>query len=162
MFSGKLVDTIVKHSDDIMRLVIKRVREDGELKYVGSLSDSELLERGRHILGRLETWLNPSKRASLRRDYEELGKRRFEQSVPLHEAVRVLLLIRSQAIEYVMEQGFDQSSLEIHAERELEHWLASFFDVLVYHLVKGYESALRELPAVPSTPHHEPYPFWVP
>ena len=46
MFSGKLVDTIVKHSDDIMRLVIKRVREDAELKYVGSLSDSELLERG--------------------------------------------------------------------------------------------------------------------
>ena len=74
----------------------------------------------------METWLNPSKRDSLERDYEELGKRRFEQSVPLHESVRVLLLIRSQAIEYVIQQGFDQSSLEIHAERELEHWLASF------------------------------------
>ena len=162
MLSGKLVDTIVKHSDDIMRLVIKRVREDADLKYIGSLSDAELLERGRHILGRMETWVNPSKRKSLERDYEELGRRRFEQSVPLHEAVRALLLIRSQAIEYVFEQGFDQSSLEIHAERELEHWLASFFDVLVYHLVKGYEAALRELASVPSTPHHEPYPFWVP
>jgi len=44
----------------------------------------------------------------------------------------------------------------------LEHWLASFFDDLIYHLVKGYEAALRELATVPSTPHHEPYPFWVP
>ena len=162
MFSGKLVDTVVKHSDDIMRLVIKRIREDDDLKCVGSLSDSELLERGRHILGRLETWLNPSKRELLGRDYEELGKRRFEQSVPLHESVRALLLIRSTAIEFVFEQGFDQNSLEIHAERELEHWLASFFDVLVYHLVKGYEAAFRELAGIPRTPHHEPYPFWVP
>ncbi len=162
MFSGKLVDTIVKHSDDIMRLVIKRVREDPDLKYIGSLSDAELLERGHHILERMEMWLNPSKRKALERDYEELGRRRFEQSVPLHESVRALLLIRSQAIEYVFQQGFDQSSLEIHAERELEHWLASFFDVLVYHLVKGYEAALRELPTVPVRPHHEPYPFWVP
>ena len=54
MFSGKLVDTIVKHSDDIMRLVIKRIREDADLKYIGALSDSELLERGHHILERLE------------------------------------------------------------------------------------------------------------
>ena len=55
MFSGKLVDTIVKHSDDIMRLVIKRVREDPDVKFIGALSDAELLERGHHILERMDT-----------------------------------------------------------------------------------------------------------
>jgi hypothetical protein len=161
MFSGKLVDTIVKHSDDIMRLVIKRIREDADLKYIGSLSDAELLERGHHILERMEMWLNPARRKSLERDYEELGRRRFEQSVPLHESVRALLLIRSQAIEYVFQQGFDQSSWK---SMRNESWNTGWpvFRCAGLPLVKGYEAALRELPTVPVTPRHEPYPFWVP
>ncbi len=162
LLSSKLVHTISQHSDEIMRLVIKRIREDAALRNIGSLSDSELQERGSQILAKLETWLNLSKRESLGRDYEQLGKLRSEQSVPLHEAVRALHLIRNHAIEYVVEQGFDQSSMEIHAERELEHWLANFFDFLVYHLVKGYEASLHELAHLPSTRHPERYRFWVP
>ena len=160
MLSGKLVETIVQHSDVIMRRVIRRIKEDAELRYVGSLSDSELLERGRHILGGLQTWVNASQHKSLGRDYEELGRLRFQQSIPLHEAVRALLLIRNEAIEYIFEQGFDQSSMEIHAERGLEHWLANFFDFLVYHLIKGYEKSLHEPISSPRQP--ESYPFWVP
>jgi hypothetical protein len=33
--------------------------------------------------------------------------------------------------------------MQLYAEEELEHRVGRFFDILVYHLVKGYESALR-------------------
>jgi hypothetical protein len=34
--------------------------------------------------------------------------------------------------------------VEVHAEEGLEHRLDRFFDWLVYHLVRGYEEALRK------------------
>ena len=68
---------------------------------------------------------------------------RFEQEIPLHESVRGLCLLRQKTMEYVEEHIASNSSVELFAEEELERRLSYFFDLLLVHLVRGYESALR-------------------
>ncbi|HWB99439.1 MAG TPA: hypothetical protein VG672_22170, partial [Bryobacteraceae bacterium] len=75
------------------------------------------------------------------RQYERLGQERFEAAIPLHETVRAFQIVKEQIIAFVQEQMTTRTSMELYAEEELEHRLAAFFDVVVYHLVRGYESA---------------------
>ena len=84
-----------------------------------------------------------SREAELDREYEILGKTRFEEGVPLHESVRALYVIKDKMIDFVKEQGVKRDSMELYAEEELEHRVGRFFDELVIHLVRGYEGAWR-------------------
>ena len=79
----------------------------------------------------------------MRKRQEAVGRLRFEQSVPLHEAVHGLCLIKNTIIEFVEEQGIPRDTIGLYAEEELEHRLGKFFDQLIIHLVRGYESAWR-------------------
>ena len=51
--------------------------------------------------------------------------------------------MKESAIDYLREQGFTTNSVEILAENELEHELSKFYDLLTFHLVRGYEEELR-------------------
>ena len=64
--------------------------------------------------------------------------------MPLHETVRSVQILKDQMLDFVREQGVAQSSVELYAEEELEHRAGLFFDDLIYHLVRGYEGALRK------------------
>ena len=72
-----------------------------------------------------------------------MGRLRFEQSVPLHEAVHTLCLTKGTVIDFIEEQGIPRDSIGLYAEEELEHRLGKFFDQLIIHLVLGYEGAWR-------------------
>ena len=144
MLSGKLVQLIEANSDSIIHRVIHQIREDPELAQVRKLTDAELREWGRHILLRLGHWLAAGKEEELARHYETVGRARYDEGIPLHEAVHALFLLKDKMIEFVQEQAVAKTSMQLYAEEELEHRVDHFFDILVCHLVRGYESALRK------------------
>jgi hypothetical protein len=113
------------------------------MSHFRTLPEFELREWGRDILHNLGHWLAAGNEAELGRRYEELGRIRFTEHVPLAESVRGLFLLRETMIDYVQEHFFAKNSLEFCAEEELERRLGRFFDVLVCGLVRGYERALR-------------------
>jgi hypothetical protein len=45
--------------------------------------------------------------------------------------------------DFVGEQGLTKDSVELYAEEELERRVGRFFDVLVIHMARGYETAWR-------------------
>ena len=47
-------------------------------------------------------------------------------------------------ITFVLDQAAAKTFLQLYAEEELEHRVDRFFDILVCHLVRGYENALRQ------------------
>jgi hypothetical protein len=110
---------------------------------MGKLQVLELREISCELLRNLGDWLAGDNRETIARQYEEIGKKRCAEDIPLHECVRSLQIVKSETIDYVRGQGFAQTSLEIYAEEELEHRLNRFIDFLIYHLVRGYEAALR-------------------
>jgi len=143
MLSGRLVHLIEANSASIVQQVISQIRRDPELTHVSKLADAELREYGEHLLDRLGDWLSGGTEREIGDYYEDAGRLRFEEGVPLYESVRGLFLIKNKMIDFVLSQAGARTYMELYAEEELEHRVDRFFDVLVYHLVKGYEHALR-------------------
>jgi hypothetical protein len=143
MLSGKLIHLIQEHWGEITRRVLDQIRREPEMMHFHALPDIELREWGENILNNLEYWLAAGNEDDLARRYEELGRIRFVEHIPLHESVRGLCVLREQMLDFVQEHYFASNSLEFNTEEELERRLTRFFDLLVYHLVRGYERALR-------------------
>jgi hypothetical protein len=143
MLSGKLIHLIEEHWDEITRRVVEQFRCQSDLAHIRALPEMELREWGQNILHNLDHWLAAGNEDELARRYEELGRIRFTEHVPLYESVRGLCILREKMIDYVQEHFYAKNSLEFCAEEELERRLTRFFDVLLCHIVKGYERALR-------------------
>ena len=140
MLSGKLIHLIQSHHREIADRVIREIGRHPDLVHLRCLPEAELRDRGAVILEHLESWL-VSERDEIVRKQEEIGKLRFQQSVPLHEVVIGLLLIKNKMLDYLEEQGNPRDSLGLYAEEELEKRIGRFFDTLVVHSVRGYEAA---------------------
>ncbi len=155
MLSSKLIQVIEDHAEQITGRIIHQIRKDPKLREIGKLPESELQDRAREILKNLGHWLL-SKDDEIARHYERLGKIRFEESIPLHEIVLALQIIKERMIDFARNHGIADTAVQIYAEEELEYCVDRFFDHVVYHFVRGYEEALRHalhLPAGGSSIH---------
>ena len=144
MLSGRLIHLIESHFDEIAARVLADIRRDPELKQLHHLPDIELREWGQTILMNLGHWLAAGHDREVAAHYERLGQVRYEQEVPLHESVRALAILKEKILAFVEDQVMTKSAVELYAEEELEHRVGRFFDLLVFHLVRGYEGALRK------------------
>ena len=142
MLSARLIQLIETHHKELTDRVLRETWRRQDLPHILRLPEAELRERNRLLLEHLGEWLmgNEEKMSKLQ---ESLGIKRFEQSVPLHESVHALCLIKNTVIEFIEEQGIPRDTIGLYAEEELEHRLGKFFDQLIIHLVRGYERAWR-------------------
>lgn len=143
MMTNKLIQAIEDHCDQITSKAIDHIKSDPALPDISKLPRNDLEVWGRGILRHAGVWLGEEERRNLSKRYEELGRLRYYEGIPLHECVRALQLLKQETIDFIRAQGFAQSSVEIYAEEELEHRVDGFFDFLLYHLVVGYERAFR-------------------
>ncbi len=143
MLSGRLVQLIEEHWEEIACRVIEKIRQHPDLPNLAEQPDLELKEWCQDILQNLGYWLSANKGEELKRRYEVMGRIRFEESIPLHEAVLRFQILKDKIIGHVHEQGFALSPVQLYAEEELLQRVNRFFDALVYHVVCGYEHAMR-------------------
>lgn len=141
MLSTKLIRLISAHREEITARVIRRIRREARLLELGKMPEEELRDRALDIFEHLETWLTAS-RAELAKSDEQQGRRLCEEGVPLHEAVHALQIIKECMIQFAQDQRITGNTLEIHAEEELGHSSDRAFDLMIYNLVRGYESAM--------------------
>ena len=140
MVSFTLMQVLEDHWEQLSASVIRQMRSDIELKHLAALPEGELNRRAKEIMKCFGEWLKGN--GNIAQRYEEIGRTRFEQGIPLHELVRCLQMIKQRMINFVREQGAD-SAVKIFAEEELEYTIDRFFDQTVYHSVRGYEAALH-------------------
>jgi hypothetical protein len=143
MLSARLIRMISDHWEQIADRVLRQVRRDSKLLELGKLPEPEQRERAREILQSLGRWL-VSREEDLDQRSEALGRRRFEEGIPLHEVVYSLQLLRENMIQWVRDQGLVETPLELYAEEELERGSGRIFDTIIYYFVRGYERAMRE------------------
>ena len=150
MLSAKLIQLIEDHWQGITSALVHQIHNDPRLNQIGRLPEAELRDAGRNLLRNLGHWLTASKteQRMVEEHYEGIGRVRFAESIPLHECVRTLQLMKHKVVEFSRDHEFAQSTVEIYAEEELEHRLNEFFDDLIYHEVIGYEEAIRKSMAV--------------
>jgi hypothetical protein len=152
MLSGKLVQLIETHWDQITNRVLGQIRRHPNMTHIAGRPDAELREWGQMILENLGYWLTGGHEGELARAYEQLGKERFESGVPLSESVQGLCLVRENVLEFLGNHLLDKTTLDWYAEVETDRRLMRFFDVLTVHLVRGYERALRNASALAMLP----------
>lgn len=143
MVSAKFVQLIESHADQIAERVVAELRRSNRAPHIAALPETELRDSCHRVLRNLGHWLTASSEEEIARYYEERGRIRAAEGVPLHEAVYLLQLLKSRMLDYVRNQGIAQTSIDLYAEEELEHQVGRFFDAAVYHLIRGYEGALR-------------------
>jgi hypothetical protein len=142
MLSANLIRMISDHWEEIAERVLQRVRRDSKLLEFGRLPEPELRQRAREILQNLGNWM-VSREEDLAQRYEQLGRQRCEEGIPLHEVVYALHLLKECMIQYVRDAGLRQTHIELYAEEELQRGADRIFDTLVYYFVRGYERAMR-------------------
>jgi len=143
MLSGRLINLIENHQEQITASVIREMRRHRDLAHYYKLPDAELRERAQWIVEQLGYWLSGGHDTEIQLRYELLGKKRFEEDIPLHEAVRALAIIKDKTLAFAREQWMAKTAMDLYAEEELDRRVVRFFDTLTVHLVKGYENAWR-------------------
>ncbi len=144
MLSAKLVHLIEEHGEEIITRVIGQIRREPQLAHFHAALDSELREWGRDLLEHLGHWLSAGIEEDLGHRYERIGRVLCERDAPLGHCLRGLFLIREKVMDYLEEQVFSKTHVDLYAEEETERRLDRFFDLLAVHLAQGYERALRK------------------
>ncbi len=143
MLSSRLIRLVSDHWEQIAARALRQIRRDAKLHEMGSLPEADLRERAREILQNLGTWL-VSNEDEMSKRYEALGITRCREGVPLHEIGRALQIIKNCMIQYVRDQGFGISPIQIYAEEELQLGADRIFDSMIYYVVRGYERAMQQ------------------
>ena len=143
MLSGKLIRIIESHWREIAARFLRRVRQDRVLLCFGMLPESDLIARTENLLHHFGDWLAEPERVRMGQLYEEIGRLRYQEQIPLHEAVHAVHLLKDELLGFVRDQGLTQTPVDLYAEGELERRTGRFFDYLVEHMVHGYEAAMR-------------------
>jgi len=141
--SARFIRLIEDHRDQIGASAIRAIRQGPELSHMGSLPESELREWASGILTCVDCCPIAAAREDLSGRFQKVGRQRFEQAIPLHEAIRSLQILKGKIVNFVRNEGLARNSLDLYAEQELEHELGLLFDRLLYCVALGYEEALH-------------------
>jgi hypothetical protein len=144
MLSGKLIRLIEAHQQEITDRLLRDIQRHPDLVHLRQRPAAEMSERSQILLEHLGYWLAEGNEDELAHKLDTVGRIRFEEGVPLHESVHTLCLLKEKIIDFVDEQGFNPEPLELYAEEELQRRVGRFFDLLLMHLVRGYEGAWRK------------------
>jgi len=144
MVSTRLLHQIEDHADQLAARVTRVVRAEPNLKAYHSLSDHELYDRVWDLCKHLGAWLVEKPEEKIRQRYEELGRQRRFEGIPLHEVVLALVLSKDQILEFARAEGPSETSLDLYGKEELEFRISRFFDRCIYYVVRGYEESLRK------------------
>ena len=143
MLSTRLVQLIEGNWETIAGRLIREIYRHPDMQKLASRPEADIREWCRTILQDLGHLLTAKNEAEVKRRFETLGRARFEEDIPLHEGVLRLHLLKDKILGFIHDQGFTMDTLQLYAEEELTMRMGRFFDASVYHLVRGYEAAMR-------------------
>ena len=150
MLGARLLQLIQAHAGSLTNEVIMDLRTNERTPSFGRMSLSNLESRIGALFSNLGRWIGDSDESAVRVEYEDMGRRRFREGVPVSELVWVLLLTKRHLRRYIRDHGLvdfvgdrmmpdELLPLELHSIQELNYQVGVFFDRALYHLARGYE-----------------------
>ena len=107
----------------------------------------------------LGKWVGNPQEDEIRKEYEEWGRKRFREGIPLSEIVYCIILAKAHLRRFIREHGLvvfsgDRATpdelvpVQLYGIQELNYMVGEFFDRVLYHLTRGYEAAAQPSRAV--------------
>jgi len=151
MLGARLLQLIQAHAGSLTSEVITDLRTNDRTPSFRRLSLSNLESRISALYSNLGRWIGDSDESAVRLEYEEMGRQRFQEDIPISEIVYALLLTKRHLRRYIRDHGLvdfagdrmlpdELLPLELHSIQELNYQVGEFFDRALYHLARGYEA----------------------
>ncbi len=147
MISTRLIRMIEDHADELTRGLIQQLKTHPNTASYRRFPETEIHNRTYNVYKNFGAWMVGKPHEEIRRHYEDLGQRRLEEGIALHEVIYALILTKKNLLIYVNNHGLGGTALEIYGEQELVNKVDQFFNDAIYYTAVGYERALR--PAQP-------------
>jgi hypothetical protein len=152
MLVNRLIQLIENHANSLTESVLQDVLSNERTGSFRRVPVEELTPRVAALYENLSKWIGNPNQEDIRHEYEDWGRTRFRQGIPLSEIVYVLILTKKHLRKFIREHGLVTFSgdrvtpdelvpVELYSIQELNYLVGDFFDRALYHLVRGYESA---------------------
>lgn len=152
MLMSRLVQLIETHAKSLAREAMQDIVSNERTSSFRLVPIAELEPRIAALYQNLGMWMGNPKDDAVRKEYEEWGRTRFHQGIPLSEIVYCLILTKTHLRRFIREHGLVAFSgdrvapdefvpVELHGIQELNYMVGEFFDRALYHLTRGYEAA---------------------
>ena len=158
MIGAKLVDLIEAHAwamtSDVARDLLTNERTSG----FRAVRQQDLEQRIFQILHHLGNWIGDPKSVTVRAEFEDWGRRRFEQGIPLSEILYAVIVLKQHMGRYILDNGLVDAAfpridsdyvlpMHLNSLQDLHGRLGRFFDEALYYLACGYEAEAKEVAA---------------
>jgi hypothetical protein len=139
MLSHRFVRLIEDHSDVLARGLLHKVQRSSRTEAYRNIAPEELSQRVYEIYRHLGEWLLDKSEADIEQRYTQIGTRRAQQGVPLHEVIWAIMLTKHNLWEFVLDESYPDRPVEVFGKQELLQLLDQFFDRAIYYATVGYE-----------------------
>lgn len=154
MISAKLIELIENHAPRLSDDITQDMLSNDRTRAFRKVKRDDLEARIFVLLQHLGNWIGDPKSERVEAAFEEWGRRRFGQGIPLSEIVYAIIILKQHLRRYIRDNGLVDASfphiegdyvLPMHMQslQELNATVGAFFDEALYHLARGYESAAR-------------------
>ena len=155
MLGARLLQLIQSHAGPLSREVVHDLMTNDRTPAFRRLNPADVETRVSAVFYGLGKWLGDADEDAIRHEYEEMGRSRFRQGVPVSELIYALVITKSHLRRYIREHGVvdfagdrvapqELLPLELHSIQDFNYRVGEFFDRALYHLARGYEAAALE------------------
>jgi len=150
LLSARLIELIQTHAESLTRDVLKDYATNPRTRQWKVVPGAELEQRVHRTFLNLGNWIGDPREDAVQAEYEEWGRKRYRNGIPLSEIVYALILLKQHLRKYIREHGLveysgdrqsPQEFLPVHMYgiQELNSLVGDFFDKALYYLARGYE-----------------------
>jgi hypothetical protein len=150
MIAAKLVELIEIHASPIARDVAQDLLTNERTRGFRAVRQQDLEQRIFQFLNHLGNWIGDPRSEKVQAEFNEWGRRRFDQGVPLNEIVYAIIVLKQHLRRYIADNGLIDAAFprvesdyvlpfHLYSLQELNVRVGQFFDEALYHLARGFE-----------------------
>lgn len=154
MLTARLMEFIQTHSRSLITEAMQDIVTNERTSSFRRIPLSELEQRVAALYLNLGKWIGNPEDEEVRKEYEDWGRKRFRQRIPLSEIIYFVILAKAHLRRFIREQGLiaysgDRATpdellpVQLYGIQELNYMVGEFFDRALYHLTRGYEAAAK-------------------
>jgi len=156
VIAAKLVELIENHASGLTSDVVQDLLTNARTRGFRAVSADDLEERIFQIVHHLGNWIGDPKSVTVRAEFEDWGRRRFEQGIPLSEILYAVIVLKQHMGRYILDNGLVDAAfpridsdyvlpMHLNSLQDLHGRLGRFFDEALYYLACGYEAEAKEV-----------------
>jgi hypothetical protein len=157
MISARRVELIQNHAPQLTSETVADLLINPRTPTFREVPRLDLEGRIFRVYNHLGDWISAG-HGFAEAEFEEWGRKRFGQGIPLSEIIYAVLVIKQHLSRYIRDHGLLEAAfprteqdyvlpMHLHSLQELNGMVSSFFDRALFHLARGYEAASTQRPA---------------